>query len=122
MEPDDFKAVPGRGIDAGVMGKRILAGNIKLMQENRIDTGVAQEDARRGSQVALRHPAAYGIVQALAARGVVGDFREPDVVRLGFAPLYLTHADVLAAAQHLREVLTGREHEDARYTTRAQVT
>ncbi len=80
------------------------------------------DPARRGSQVALRHPQAYAVVQALIARGVVGDFRVPDVVRLGFAPLYLTHADVLAAARHLREVLTRREHEDARYATRAQVT
>jgi kynureninase len=81
-----------------------------------------REEARRGSQVAVRHDQAYGVVQALIARGVVGDFRVPDVVRLGFAPLYLTHADVLAGAEHLRAVLDGREYADERYATRATVT
>lgn len=80
------------------------------------------DDARRGSQVSLRHPEAYAVVQALIARGVIGDFREPDIVRLGFAPLYLTHADALAAAQHLREVLEGREFERAEFTERSTVT
>lgn len=77
---------------------------------------------RRGSQVSLRHPRAYQVVQALIARGVVGDFREPDVVRLGFAPMYLTHGDVLRAAEHLHAVLEGGEHEDARFATRSTVT
>ena len=81
-----------------------------------------REESRRGSQVAVRHDQAYGVVQALIARGVVGDFRVPDVVRLGFAPLYLTHADVLASAEHLRAVLDGKEYADDRYATRATVT
>lgn len=81
-----------------------------------------REDGRRGSQVSVRHPEAYGVVQALIARGVVGDFREPDIVRLGFAPLYLTHADVLRAAEHLRAVLDGREFERGEFRTRATVT
>ena len=54
------------------------------------------------------------MVQALIARDVVGDFREADIVRLGFAPLYLTHADVLRATQHLKAVLDGREFERPR--------
>ena len=89
-----------------------------------IDLPVAtpREDARRGSQVGLRHPDAYAVVQALIARGVIGDFREPDIVRLGFAPLYLSHADVLAAAQHLEQVLARREFEREDYRTRAAVT
>jgi kynureninase len=77
---------------------------------------------RRGSQVSLRHPAAYGVVQALIARGVIGDYREPDVVRLGFAPLYVTHADCLAATEHLVAVLAAGEHLDTRYATRSTVT
>jgi kynureninase len=80
------------------------------------------EEARRGSQVSLRHPEAYAVVQALISRGVIGDFREPDIVRLGFAPLYLSHADVLAAAQHLEQVLSRREFEREDYRTRAAVT
>jgi kynureninase len=80
------------------------------------------DDARRGSQVALKHPQAYGVVQALIARGVVGDFREPDIVRLGFAPLYLSHAEVLSAAEHLAAVLAAGEHLDERWATRHAVT
>ncbi len=81
-----------------------------------------REGAQRGSQVSLRHPAAYAVVQALIARGVIGDFREPDIIRLGFAPLYVTHADCLRAAEHLAAVLAAGEHEDARFAERAQVT
>lgn len=87
-----------------------------------VDVATPRDDDRRGSQVSLRHPQAYAVVQALIARGVVGDFREPDVVRLGFAPLYVTHADALATANHLRQALDAGEHLDERYAVRAMVT
>ncbi len=61
-------------------------------------------------------------MQALIARGVVGDFREPDLVRLGFAPLYVTHHDALVAAAHLREVLAAAEFARDENTRRALVT
>lgn len=77
---------------------------------------------RRGSQVSLRHPQAYAVVQALIARGVIGDFREPDIVRLGFSPLFLSHSDVLEAAAHLAAVLTRREYERDDFAARATVT
>jgi kynureninase len=77
---------------------------------------------RRGSQVSLRHDHAYGIVQALIARGVIGDFRTPDLVRLGFAPLYVTHADVFDAVEHLAAVLDREEHLDPAYASRNPVT
>lgn len=81
-----------------------------------------EADELRGSQVALRHPDAYGIVQALAARGVVGDFRSPDVVRLGVAAPYLTHADLVTAVRALRDVLDGGEQRNPAWATRNPVT
>jgi kynureninase len=77
---------------------------------------------RRGSQVALRHPEGYAIVQALAARGVIGDFRTPDVLRFGFAPAYLRFTDVWDAADALRQVLERREWDAPAYRVRARVT
>jgi kynureninase len=81
-----------------------------------------REHDRRGSQVALRHPDAYGIIQALIARGVVGDFRSPDIARFGFAPLYVSHLDVHDAVDHLVEVVEKGEHVDPAYTRRNAVT
>ena len=60
---------------------------------------------QRGSQVSLRHPQARAVMAALIERGVIGDFRAPDVVRFGFTPLYLSYADVAAAARALCEVV-----------------
>jgi kynureninase len=81
-----------------------------------------REHGRRGSQVALRHPDAYGVVQALIARGVVGDFRSPDIARFGFAPLYVRHTDVHDAVEQLVQVLAAGEHRDPAYSSRNAVT
>ncbi|HEX6248937.1 MAG TPA: kynureninase [Nocardioidaceae bacterium] len=81
-----------------------------------------REHDRRGSQVALRHPQAYGIVQALIDRQVVGDFRTPDVARFGFAPLYVTHTDVWDAVEHLVAVMERREFDRPEYASRKAVT
>jgi kynureninase len=69
-----------------------------------------------------RHPEAYPIVQALKARGVVGDFRSPDCIRLGVAPIYLSYENIWDAVQHLREVMDNREWERASFRVRAAVT
>jgi len=82
-----------------------------------------QDDALRGSQVCLaRSEGAYAIVQALIARGVIGDFRAPDVLRFGFTPLYTTHAEVWDAVEHLRQVMETGEWRQARFQHRAAVT
>ena len=80
------------------------------------------EPELRGSQVSVRHPEAYGVVQAMVARGVVGDFRTPDVARFGFAPLYVSHVDVWDAVEALCQVLEHREYADPAYAVRAAVT
>jgi len=85
-----------------------------------------RDHARRGSQVSLRHPQAYGVVQALIARGVIGDYREDGdrdgIARFGFTPLYLRHVDVHDAVEHLEAVLAGQEYADPAYSSRNAVT
>jgi kynureninase len=76
----------------------------------------------RGSQVSLRHGSAYGVVQALLARGVIGDYREPDLVRLGFAPLYVRHVDVVVAVAEIAAVVAAGEQDDPDYAVRTTVT
>jgi len=77
----------------------------------------------RGSQVALeRGEGAYAIVQALIARGVVGDYRAPDVLRFGFTPLYLRFVDVWDAVEHLQQVLDSGEWREPRFHRKAAVT
>jgi kynureninase len=87
-----------------------------------------REHARRGSQVCLsRSEGAYAIVQALIARGVIGDYRAgdsqmPDILRFGFTPLYLGFEDVWNAVEHLREVLVAEEWRRPEFNTKQAVT
>jgi kynureninase len=81
-----------------------------------------RDPARRGSQVSFAHPEGYAIVQALIARGVIGDFRAPDILRFGIAPLYVRPKDIDAAVAHLRAVLDGREWDRPEFRTHAAVT
>ncbi|ATJ81578.1 kynureninase [Halomonas beimenensis] len=77
----------------------------------------------RGSQVALIDEAhGFAIVQALIARGVIGDYREPGLLRFGFTPLYLSFEDVWQAARHFREVLESGEYREPRFNVRSAVT
>jgi len=108
----------------------------RLVEERCAGHGLAvsspRDDAVRGSQVCLtRDEGAYEIVQALIARGVIGDFRggdkahaasAHDVLRFGFTPLYIGFADVWDAVEHLRRVLERGEWHDARFGQRAAVT
>ena len=76
----------------------------------------------RGSHISFRHPDAYPISQALIARGVIGDFRDPDILRLGLTPLYLSHEDVWRAGEILREIITTEAWRDPRFSQRLAVT
>ncbi|MCA0374377.1 MAG: kynureninase [Gemmatimonadetes bacterium] len=79
-------------------------------------------DAPRGSHVSFRHPEGYAIMQALIARGVIGDFRAPDIMRFGLTPLYLRFADVAAAADTLADVLRTEAWRDPAFQVRQPVT
>lgn len=87
-----------------------------------VEVASPRDPEQRGSQIALRHPEGYRIVRALIERGVIGDFREPDVMRFGFAPLYLRYVDVWDAVQELRDVLASGVWQEDRFGVRSAVT
>jgi kynureninase len=99
---------------------------ISLVERHCAGHGLAlaspRDAARRGSQVSFAHPDGYAIMQALIARGVIGDFREPDVMRFGLAPLYNRYVDVWDAVAVLKDVLARRSWDDPAYRLRAAVT
>ena len=80
------------------------------------------DPAERGCHVAYRHAQGYPIMRALIECGVIGDFREPDVLRFGFGPLYLRYRDVGDAVEILRDILSSGCWREARYAARASVT
>ena len=81
-----------------------------------------REPALRGSHVVFSHKDGYSVMQALIARGVIGDFRAPDLMRFGFTPLYNSFAEIVAAAEILEHVLKTKEWDQPRFKTRAKVT
>ncbi len=81
-----------------------------------------RDGRQRGSQVSLRHPEGYAIMQALIARQVIGDFRAPDVLRFGFCPLYARYTDVWDLTEHLSQVMLTQEWAQDRFQRRAKVT
>jgi kynureninase len=81
-----------------------------------------RDAALRGSQVSFSHPEGYAIMQALIARGVIGDFRAPDVLRFGFAALYLRYVDIWDAVTALKEVMATGAWNQPGYRSRKAVT
>ncbi len=81
-----------------------------------------RDGTRRGSQVSFRHPHGYAVMQALIDRGVIGDFRAPDILRFGFTPLYIGEAEVRGAVAVLRQVMDGGLWDRPDYHRKAAVT
>ncbi|WCM28563.1 kynureninase [Sphingomonas sp. QA11] len=81
-----------------------------------------RDGTRRGSQVSFRHPDGYAVMQALIARGVIGDFRAPDILRFGLTPLYIDKRDIIGAVDVLVDVIDRRLWDSPEYTTKGLVT
>ena len=99
---------------------------IQLVEEHCAGLGLTlvspRDPAQRGSQVAFRHPEGYAVIQALIAQGVIGDFRAPDLMRFGLAPLYLRFVDLWDAVAALHTVLAGRAWDRPEFKRKAAVT
>lgn len=111
-----FDGVPTR--DLAAKGRALCDLFVALVEERLARFGATlaspRDGARRGSHVSIRHPDGLGIVRALIALGIVGDFRAPDAMRFGFAPLYLRYVDVFDAVAAMEEVIeTGSWREVA---------
>jgi len=81
-----------------------------------------RSSAERGSQVSFRFADGYAAMQAVIARGVIGDFRAPDIMRFGFTPMYLDSADVSAAVAIIADVMNNRLWDRDEYKVRGNVT
>ncbi|GAA2839108.1 kynureninase [Aminobacter aminovorans] len=99
---------------------------IDLVEQTCRDHGATivtpRDHAIRGSQVSITFKNGYAVVQALMARGIVGDFRAPDMMRFGFAPAYLSFADVYRAADAFNDVMTSGSWREERFNRRRAVT
>ncbi len=111
------------GMEALVAKSRALSEFfLECVAELDLELVSPRDPAARGSQLSFRHDNAYALSQALIARGVIGDFRDPDILRLGFAPAYLRFEDIAEAARHLAEVLETGEWQEPKFQERAAVT
>lgn len=81
-----------------------------------------RDPALRGSHVSFVHHDSFAVMQALIARGVIGDFRAPDILRFGLTPMYVGFADVWNAVDVLRDILSTRSWDDPRFRVQADVT
>jgi kynureninase len=87
-----------------------------------LELATPRAHAKRGSQVSFRFAEGYAAMQALIARGVIGDFRAPDIMRFGFTPLFIDAADVDAAVAIITDVMQNALWDRPEYKTRAKVT
>jgi kynureninase len=114
VDMDDLRAVSQSLMDQYISGIEAACPELIL--------ATPREHDARGSQVSFRHPAAYAIMQAMIARGVVGDFRAPDVIRCGFTPLFIDAGDVARAVDVVVDIMKNRLWDNPAYQTRAAVT
>jgi kynureninase len=91
-------------------------------QVPQLELASPRDGAIRGSQVSFRFEQGYAAMQALIERGVIGDFRAPDIMRFGFTPLYLDAGDVSAAVAVIKDVMDNRLWDQDQYKVRSRVT
>lgn len=115
----DLKAVWRKSVS---LGDAFIALVEQECRGSELEIACPQGEGQRGSQISFRHSHAFSIMQALIDRGVVGDFREPDILRFGLGSLYTSHVDVWDAVQVLRQVLASRVWDTERFKVRETVT
>lgn len=115
----DMQQLREKSMALGVLCQQLIQARDSLQK---LTLASPLEPAARGSQLSYRHPAAYEICQALIGHGAVADFRSPDILRIGFAPLYLRFADVWRLVETLDRVVSAGEYLNPEFKARQRVT
>ena len=116
------------GVDMNEVRQKSLAlGDLMIRVVDQECAGAGLQNATpisslRGSQVSFRHAESYAAMQALIARGVIGDFRAPDLMRFGLTPLYTGYADIWDAVAAIKAVMAAEEWRKPAFRQRAAVT
>ncbi len=113
----DIHDVRARSIE---LSERFIAGVEAHCPQLRL--GAPRDPQQRGSQVSFHFEEGYAAMQAIIARGVIGDFRAPDIMRFGICPLYVSEADIDGAVEILADVMTNALWDRPEYKVRAIVT
>ena len=99
---------------------------IKLIQQECGDFGFELfspiDAAHRGSQISYKHENAYPIMQSLISRGIIGDYREPNILRFGISPLYMRYEDIWSAIICLKNIMQSNEWDSSNFKIRNYVT
>jgi kynureninase len=120
---DTFDGIAMRDVEVKARGlSQLFVGEVEARCGDEVRLASPRDAAHRGSHVVFAHPEGYAVMQALIARGVIGDFRAPDLMRFGFAPLYNRFTDIIRAAEILADILKTREWDQPRFKARAKVT
>jgi kynureninase len=121
---DTFEGIAMSEIDAKSRSlSQLFVDEVETRCGDELRLASPRNPAQRGSQASFAHAeGGYAIMQALIARGVIGDFRAPDLMRFGFAPLYNAYAEMVCAAEILAGIIASREWDQPRFKERAKVT
>ncbi|WP_100641672.1 kynureninase [Alteromonas facilis] len=121
---DIFVELPMEAVEAKALGLREWFAT--LLNECDVvryfDQLVCHHGSDGGAQLALHHKDAYAICQALIDVGVIADFRAPDILRIGFSPLFLTYKDLLVAVERLSDIMVNNHYKQPRYHIKQAVT
>lgn len=115
----DLQQVRTKSVALGDLFIRLVESSKELGQ---MALASPREASQRGSQVSFAHPEGYALMQALIHAGVIGDYREPDLLRFGFTPLYTRFVDVWDAVDTLRRIVADQSYLEPRFSQRRKVT
>ncbi|HKX90344.1 MAG TPA: kynureninase [Sphingopyxis sp.] len=120
---DTFAGIEMRDLEAKSRSlSQLFVAEVETRCGSEVQLSSPRDPAQRGSHVVFAHPESYAVMQALIERGVIGDFRAPDLMRFGFTPLYTRFEDAWHAAEILSDILSSRAWDDPRFIARKKVT